>query len=211
MLRIDQLKAGAMPPLSFSVADGECLAIEGPSGIGKTRLLRAIADLDPAPGHVFLDGCERQEIPATQWRRKVRYCSAEPAWWTDTARPALAASADELRESGGRGSRAGRLMASLGLEAALLDRPIAMLSTGERQRLALVRALADEPKVILFDEPTGALDPVSAGLVEEAIRYLLLSGRIILLVSHDARQVERLAHARLQLAQVPPARDGDHG
>lgn len=209
VLRIDRLKAGVLPPLSFQVADGECLAIEGPSGAGKTRLLRAIADLDPAGGHVFLDGCERREMAATAWRRQVRYCSAEPAWWTATARAAITGADTPDHDQTGRGSRVTRLMASLGLEAKLLDQPIELTSTGERQRLALVRALADEPRVILLDEPTGSLDPVSAGLVEELIRYLLLSGRMIVLVSHDGRQVERLAHARLQLAQITPATAGE--
>ena len=75
MLRIDKLKTGRLPPLSFEVADGECLSIEGPSGAGKSLLLRAIADLDPAAGHVFLDGGERREISASAWRKQVRYCS----------------------------------------------------------------------------------------------------------------------------------------
>ena len=205
VLRIDKLKAGRLPPLSFEVADGECLSIEGPSGAGKTLLLRAIADLDPATGHVFLDGGERREIPASAWRRQVRYCSAEPSWWTPTPRGSFPAVSVDTKDTTGRGSRLDRLMRSLDLTGALLDQPIAALSTGERQRLALVRALCDEPKAILLDEPTGALDPVSAGLVEELIRFQLLSGRNIILVSHDPRQIERLAHARLQLAQAAPA------
>lgn len=200
VLRIDKLKAGRLPPLSFEVADGECLAIEGPSGAGKTVLLRAIADLDPAAGHVFLDGGERREISATAWRKLVRYCSAEPSWWTPTARGSFPAVTLEFKDTTGRGSRLDRLMRSLDLNPALLDQPIATLSTGERQRLALVRSLCDEPKAILLDEPTGSLDPVSAGLVEEMIRFLLLSGRNVILVSHDPRQIERLAHTRLQLA-----------
>jgi ABC-type iron transport system FetAB ATPase subunit len=192
LLRVENLKAGALPALSFEVADGECLAVEGPSGAGKTRLLRAIADLDPAPGHVFVDGAGRQETPANTWRRLVRYVAAEPAWWTDTARPALAART-------GQGPRLERLLAALGLEARVLDQPLAQLSTGERQRLALVRALLDDPKVMLLDEPTAALDVGSAALVEELLRYQLLSGRSAILVSHDPALIGRLAHARLLL------------
>jgi ABC-type branched-subunit amino acid transport system ATPase component len=78
LLRIEHLRIGERAPLTFEVADGECLAVEGPSGAGKTRLLRAIADLDPAPGQVFLDGAERNEMPSTDWRRQVRFCQAEP-------------------------------------------------------------------------------------------------------------------------------------
>ncbi|MEQ1696619.1 MAG: ATP-binding cassette domain-containing protein [Hyphomicrobiaceae bacterium] len=206
MLRIDKLKAGRLPPLSFEVADGECLSIEGPSGAGKSLLLRAIADLDPASGHVFLDGGERREISAAAWRRQVRYCSAEPVWWTQTPRGSFPDGVFEGTGSTGRGSRLDRVMRSLDVNPALLDQPVATLSTGERQRLALVRGLSDEPKAILFDEPTGSLDSVSAGLVEELIKFLLLSGRNIVLVSHDPRQIERLAHTRLQLAQAVVAR-----
>ena len=200
LLRIDKLQAGHLPPLSFGVADGECLSIEGPSGAGKTRLLRAIADLDAATGQVFLDGAERREQSGPHWRRSVRYCAAEPAWWTATPRSSLPAES----ETGGRKARLSRLLTSLGLTPHNLDQPISTLSTGERQRLALVRALADEPKVLLLDEPTGSLDGVSASLVEELIKFLLLSGRIIILVSHDPRQIERLAHARLQLEAARP-------
>ena len=192
MLRVEHLQAGALPPLTFEVAAGECLAVEGPSGAGKTRLLRAIADLDPAHGQVFLSGAERQEMPAPQWRRLVRYCAAEPAWWSDTPRDAFV---------GATASRVDRLLHSLGLESAVLNRTVASLSTGERQRLALARALLDEPQVLLLDEPTAALDPQSAALAEELIRYQTLAGRCAILVSHDHGQIERLAHARLLLSK----------
>jgi UDP-glucose/iron transport system ATP-binding protein len=191
LLRVEHLRIPELPPLSFEVADGDCLAVEGPSGAGKTRVLRAIADLDPAPGQVFLDGAERNEMTGPEWRALVRYCSAEPAWWTETARAALPVEA-------GAG-RLERLLHCLGLEMGVLDRPIAVLSTGERQRLALARALIDEPSVLLLDEPTTALDAQTAALVEELLKYQLLAGRSIVLVSHDRDQIERLAHARLVL------------
>lgn len=198
MLRVDKLTIPGLPPLSFTVADGECMAVEGPSGIGKSRLLRAIADLDAAPGHVFLDGAERGEVPPAQWRRTVRYAAAEPGWWGDTARASL------LPE-GADTPRVMKLVADLGLDATILDRPIAQLSTGERQRLALVRALADQPRVLLLDEPTAALDTTSAALAEELIRYQVLAGRAVVLVSHDQAQIERLADVRLQLASTSTA------
>jgi ABC-type iron transport system FetAB ATPase subunit len=205
LLRIENLKSGPLKPLSFAVADGECLSIEGPSGTGKTRLLRAIADLDNAPGQVFLDGAERREIPAPLWRRQVRYCAAEPAWWTLVPRPAFPDDAQPAVKT-----RLTRMLHAVGLKYETLDQQIATLSTGERQRLALVRALIDEPKVLLLDEPTGALDPANAALVEELIRFQLLSGRSVLLVSHDPRQIERLAHARLQLASATPTAPDAH-
>jgi ABC-type iron transport system FetAB ATPase subunit len=178
-----------MPPISFEVAAHECLAIEGPSGSGKTRLLRAIADLDAADGYVYLEGAERREVPGPEWRRRVRYASAEPAWWGASAREHFPATA-----------KLDRLLSAVGLESALLDRPISELSTGERQRLGLVRAIADEPRVLLLDEPTSALDAQAAALAEELIKFQILAGRLVILVSHNPQQVTRLAHTRLVLA-----------
>lgn len=198
LLRVEQLSISGLPNLTFEVGEGTCLAIEGPSGIGKTRLLRAIADLDDVPGQVFLDGAERHEMPAWQWRKQVRYAAAEPGWWGDTPR-------QSLTETSGEGSRIEKMTTDLGLPPAILDRPIVQLSTGERLRLALVRALSDQPRVVLLDEPTGALDKASAALAEELIRYQILAGRTVVLVSHDTGQIERLADMRLQLA-APAAR-----
>ena len=195
MLRVDYLTVPGLPKLTFEVGRGECLVVEGPSGSGKTRVLRAIADLDPSEGYVHLDGIERSEMGGPQWRRMVRYASAEPAWWAGTA-----------GEHFPPGAKIDRLLPALGLDPDQLRYPIADLSTGERQRLGLIRALADEPRVLLLDEPTSALDPTSAAMAEELIRFQLLADRIVLLVTHDPGQIDRLAHARLQLAETLPAR-----
>ena len=91
-------------------------------------------------------------------------------------------------------------MSALALEPSLLDRPIAELSTGQRQRLGLIRALADDPQVLLLDEPTSALDAATTALVEELIKFQLLAGKVVILVSHDDAQIGRLADGRLLLA-----------
>ena len=189
MLRVDYLSVSGLAPISFEVAAHECLAVEGPSGSGKTRLLRAIADLDAADGYVYLEGAERREVPGPEWRRRVRYAAAEPAWWGASAREHFPATA-----------KFDRLLPAVGLELSLLDRPISELSTGERQRLGLVRAIADEPRVLLLDEPTSALDAQAVALAEELIRFQILAGRLVILVSHNPQQVKRLAHSRLLLA-----------
>ena len=188
MLRIDYLAVGGLPRISFEVTPHECLAVEGPSGSGKTRLLRAIADLDAADGFVYLEGAERREVPGPEWRRRVRYASAEPAWWGANAREHFPATA-----------KLDRLIPAVGLEPQLLDRPLSELSTGERQRLGLVRAIADEPRVLLLDEPTSALDAQATALAEELIKFQMLAGRMVVLVSHNSLQVARLAHTRLVL------------
>ena len=193
MLRVEGLRVEGLPALTFEVAGGECLAVEGPSGSGKTRLLRAIADLDPCEGRVLLDSMERGSLPAPNWRRRVRFVASEPHWWRPTAAAHLPT-----------GPATERHVLALGLATDLLTQDVATLSTGERQRLALVRALADDPKVLLLDEPTSALDLAAAALVEEHLRFLLLQGRIVVIVSHDPAQIERLSDQRLQLGPTKP-------
>lgn len=188
MLRVDHLKVRGLPPLSFSVSAGECLAVEGPSGCGKTLLLRAIADLDPVEGTIFLDGAERSEMSGPAWRAQVRLVSSEPAWWAETARQHMSEKAHFEA-----------LLDAFELDPSLLDRRLDSLSTGERQRLALIRALGDDPKVLLLDEPTALLDADAAALVDDHLQRRLAAGCIILLISHDLEQIDRLAHMRLQL------------
>ena len=192
MLRVETLRIAPLPSLTFEVAGGECLAVEGASGSGKTRLLRAIADLDPVAGLIFLDGAERGEVPAPQWRGLVRYVAAEPGWWSDTPRATFA---PDRVDTG----KLERQLANVGLTPLHLDRDIAQLSTGERSRLAFVRALQGEPKVLLLDEPTASLDPASTALVEEQVRFQLFAGRTVLLATHDTGLAQRLAHTRLML------------
>lgn len=197
MLRVEHLRIGGQPPLSFEVGDGRCLAVQGPSGSGKTRLLRALADLDAAAGQVFLDGAERGEMSGSAWRRKLRYVAAEPAWWSDTPRAAFPG-------VGSWGAREEKIILSLGLDPSQLDQSIATLSTGERQRLGLARALCDEPKVLLLDEPTASLDATAAARVEDMIRLQLRAERIVIVASHDLRLLERLADQRITLVPTNP-------
>ncbi len=204
MLRVDHLRVGGLAPVSFEVADGECLAVMGPSGAGKSRLLRAIADLEPAEGQIFLNGIERAEMSGPEWRRHVRYMAAEPGWWDETARLHMAAMAEAgaggATPSLGAGSRIERMVRELGLETAILDRPIAELSSGERQRLALIRAVSDDPDALLLDEPTAALDTQARALAEELIKFLVLSNKSVLVVTHDAAQARRLGRRCLLVA-----------
>ena len=166
------------------VAPGEIVGLEGPSGSGKSRLLRRIADLDPGDDRVELDGRSREQMPAPAWRRAVTYVAAEAAFWADTV--------DEHFE--GEGWR--ELFARLGL--ALPPRcPVARLSSGERARVGLVRAWVQSPRILLLDEPTASLDPTN---VERVERLLVESDAGILIVSHDAAQLERIADRCLHLS-----------
>jgi ABC-type iron transport system FetAB ATPase subunit len=159
------------------------VAVTGPSGSGKSLFLRMIADLDPGEGGAWLDGQERQSLAAPAWRRRVAYAAAEPGWWDESVANHFADLA-----------AARALAARLGVAADLLGGAVLRLSTGERQRLALVRTLLADPPMLLLDEPTGALDTASVGLVEALLRERLAAGVAMLLVSHDPALAQRLGH-----------------
>lgn len=187
MLRIEGLRRPGLAPVDLHVEAGTCVAVTGPSGSGKSLFLRAIADLDPTEGEVFLDGVRRSEMAAPDWRRRVGYLAAEPAWWAATAAAHFPAPVAEAR------------IRQLGLTAEILDRPVRDLSTGERQRLALLRVLAREPRVTLLDEPTSALDADSRRQAETVLRDGLAGGRVLLLVTHDRELAARLAGRHLDV------------
>ena len=189
-LRIVDLRSRLAGPFDLELAAGECLAITGPSGAGKSLFLRMVADLDPNQGEVFLDGVERRTVPAPAWRRKVVYSAAEPGWWHEQV-------ADHFH---GDALEFARTMAPrLALAPGLLDAPVVQLSTGERQRMALIRALALHPPVLLLDEATGALDEDSTALVEAVLRERLAAGVTIAMVTHSVAQAARLGHRHLRM------------
>lgn len=177
-------------PFTFDVHAGECIAIQGPSGAGKSVLLRMLADLDPHDGDALLDGRAASSMPAPAWRAAVVYQAAEPAWWEPTAGAHFAPADHEFVAA---------TLPALGLAPKVLDTEIERLSTGERQRLALVRSLARKPRALLLDEPTAALDPDAVARVETLLRARLSDGMAILIVTHAQEQARRLARRVFRL------------
>lgn len=190
MLTIRNLVAHNVSVASLTVADGECLAVIGPSGSGKSLLLRAICDLDANTGEVSLDDIRRNAVSAPDWRHRVAMVPAESGWWADTV-------GDHFIS----GSDTPACLEALGLPSEVLTWQVARLSTGERQRLALARALENNPHVLLLDEPTASLDPAATEAVEKLIAARRAEGISVVLVSHDAEQVKRLAQRTLKLPE----------
>jgi putative ABC transport system ATP-binding protein len=186
MLQVRDLHTSILKHASFTLSAAECIAVKGPSGAGKTLLLRAIADLDPNQGLVTLDGRDRSTIAAPEWRRLVGYVPAEPGWWAETV-------GEHFREW----QAAFAYLRKLGFSEGTRTWPIARMSTGERLRLALIRALMVQPKVLLLDEPTAALDAASEAAVESLISCRLEAGVAVLWITHDEAQANRIAHRRL--------------
>ena len=189
ILQIRDLRTNLLKPASLSLSAGECIAIRGSSGAGKTLLLRAIADLDPNEGLVCLDGRDRSTIAGPEWRRLVGYVPAEPGWWADT-----------VGEHFSGWTAALAVVRDLGFPKEAKAWPITRLSTGERLRLALIRALMVRPKVLLLDEPTAALDPASVASVESLIATRVRAGLAALWVTHDTEQSKRIAHRLLAVS-----------
>ena len=180
-LRLESLQLLGGEPFGLQVDEGECVAVSGPSGSGKTLLLRAIADLDPHSGRVWLDGEDYMSILAPVWRRRVGLLPAESRWWGERARHDF-------------GELATGELERLHLGSAVLDRPLAQLSSGERQRLGLLRLLANRPAVLLLDEPTAHLDRTGSTDVELLLRdYREENSAAVLWVSHDPDQSRRVA------------------
>jgi putative ABC transport system ATP-binding protein len=190
-LTVKRLRSELAGPFELSLGRGTCAAITGASGSGKSLFLRMVADLDPNEGEVWLNEQARAAMAAPAWRKQVTYVAAESGWWAEIV----------LQHFPHRGrDEIATLASSLGLRAELLDAPVAQLSTGEKQRLALVRALLPAPPVLLLDEPTGPLDEESVVRVEALLRQRMAAGTSILLVTHDPKQAERLGDRRYRMA-----------
>jgi len=186
-LQLHELRFAGFGPFRLTVGAGECVGLSGPSGAGKTRLLRAISDLDPHEGEVSLGDLACSGVAAPLWRRQVALLPAESAWWRDLV-GAHFTSVDEA------------WLSALGFDQAVMAVPVSRLSTGERQRLALLRMMENRPRALLLDEPTASLDADNTLRVEALIRnYHRQQGVPVLWVSHDPAQLRRVADRRFVL------------
>ena len=189
-LRLAALRPRLLAPVDLRLDAGDLAFVSGPSGSGKSLLLRAIADLDPHEGEVWLGEEPRSAMPPPLWRRRVGLLPAESFWWGDTVEEHIprwradgAAEVDPIPA----------WLGALGFDRDVLGWSVARLSTGERQRLALVRLLAQAPEALLLDEATANLDPSNRDRVEHLIgAYRRERQAAVLWVSHDPAQCERL-------------------
>ena len=188
MLSIRNLRSQLVQVDDLDLQAGDCFSIMGPSGSGKSLLLRAVADLDPAEGDVTLDGTDRMAISGPAWRRNVIYVGPESGWWEDRVGAHFQDPAAMLG-----------LLRRLGFKDDVMSWPVSRLSTGERQRLAIARAMDRGPRVLLLDEPTGALDQEATARVEGVVHDFLQDGGIVLLATHEKAQAERLATRSLTM------------
>lgn len=187
-LHLENVCIGSLEGVSFSVSPSEIACLSGPSGSGKSRLLRAIADLEPHAGDVRLGDCNQSRLAGHQWRRRVMLIPAESQWWAPSVgEHFLAPSLEDL--------------SALGFGRETLDWRVERLSSGEKQRLALIRALSHSPHALLLDEPTANLDDETAQLCETWLHERAQRlGLPMLWVAHDMRQIERVASRHYRIA-----------
>ena len=171
--------------LDLAIPSGGITALMGPNGAGKSLTLRLVAGLiAPDAGEIRLARAVGARVglvfqSPVLLRRSVRGNLDHALWLAGVARR-------DRRE------RLAALLARGRLEG-LADRPARRLSGGEQQRLAMMRALAGAPRLLLLDEPTASLDPEATAMIEEIVRDAAAQGIATVLVTHDAGQARRLA------------------
>ena len=197
-------KVMALEEVCLSISPGEFLAVRGPSGCGKTTLLLTAGGLlRPSTGQVNLDGQDpyllnsemRSRMRASmigfvfQQFHLIPYLTVRQ----NIMAPSLALPTKEAEQ------RTRHLVSNFGLDDRASHVP-AQLSTGQRQRTALARALLNKPKIILADEPTGNLDEDNADIVFDYLSKYVSDGGCVLLVTHDVRAASH-ATKTLQMSQ----------
>jgi len=187
----------ALDNANLEVQNGDFIAVVGPSGSGKSTLLLTLGGmLSPASGRVLVDNESLYELgieKRAELRRKkigfvfqtfnlIPYLTA----LENVQVPLLLAGIDGQAQQ----ERAASLLTRLGL-ADRLDHKPSELSVGQRQRVALARMLANDPAVVLADEPTGNLDPDTGGQIIDFLEEVNREGRTVVMVTHDMRAAQR--------------------
>jgi sulfonate transport system ATP-binding protein len=181
-LRLDGVAIGELAATSLALTPSEIVCLSGASGSGKSRLLRAVADLEPHAGEVWLGEQAQSQTPGHVWRCQVMLVPAESHWWAETVGEHFIVSPEPAE------------LEALGFTPDTLEWQVGRLSTGEKQRLGLLRAVSREPRALLLDEPTANLDDASRERVEAwLVERIRARQWPTLWVAHDREQIARVA------------------
>ncbi len=190
--------------ISFEVYEGDRIAIVGPSGAGKTQLLRLLNRLsEPTSGKIYLENQEYRQIPVLQLRTSVTLVAQESKLLGMTVKEALAyplvlrgLPKQTIQQ------RVSYWMEQLQIPNDWLGRTEVQLSVGQRQLVAIARALVIQPKILLLDEPTSALDVSTSFRLLDVLTQLTQSDRTtILMVNQQMEQAQKFCTHLLHLQQ----------
>jgi ATP-binding cassette, subfamily B, bacterial len=191
--------------LSFCVPAGTICAILGPSGVGKSTLAELLVRFhDPAEGAIRLDGCDLRDLRLADLRREIMLVDQSPYLFHATVRENILYARTDANEAemiaAARAAAIHERILRLpqGYDTSLAERG-QTLSAGERQRIALARALLANPRVLVLDEPTSALDDANEFAIAETLSSAL-AGRTVILITHRAA-LARIAHQTITLGQ----------
>ena len=209
---------GALADVSLQIADGDFVSVVGPSGSGKSTLLLTLGGmLSPSAGRVLLDGESVYDLPSDQ-RARLRRKKLGFVFQTFNLVPYLTALENVQAPlylaglgDGEQQERATALLERVGLGDRLDHKP-SELSVGQQQRVALARVLANDPAVILADEPTGNLDPETGSDVLALLESFHHEGRTVVMVTHDPQAARRAGRTlRLVAGQLTPTKGSAEG
>lgn len=197
----------ALHPITLTVPAERSLALIGPSGCGKSTLLRLVIGLlQPDRGSITIDGTAVQPQTARKLRLEMGYVIQDGGLFPHmTVARNVSLMASELAWEKPRiQERLAHLAQLVQLPTEMLTRFPAQLSGGQRQRVGIMRALMLDPKVILMDEPMGALDPIVRSNLQQDLKQIFHALRkTVLMVTHDMGEAAFLGH------EIVLMRDGD--
>jgi heme exporter protein A len=182
----------ALIDVNLTLSSGEVAAVLGPNGAGKSTMLGILSTLmRPSSGRMTLDGAAIARNSLV--RTTIGYVGHDPGLYGDlTARQNLRLFAD-LYGIGDAATRIDEMLARVNLGDVRRDAIARTFSRGMQQRLALARALLHQPRILLFDEPSSALDPAGAAWLAEELARERAAGRLVVLVTHDLDAAARVA------------------
>ncbi|HEY0084689.1 MAG TPA: ABC transporter ATP-binding protein [Allosphingosinicella sp.] len=196
---------GRLLATDLEIDEPALVCLVGPNGSGKTSLLHALAGIGAPEGHVRISGVDRDKAGPAERRRLLAYLpAAREAAWPVTVRDlvglGLPADADQ--------GEADAAIASLELEP-FAKRRIDQLSTGERSRALIARALAPKPRLLLLDEPVANLDPRWQLKLMELLKAAVAQGQAVLIALHDLDLAGRYAERLIVMDGKRIEADGD--
>ncbi len=193
------VKTQILSSLDLRIERGELVTIMGPSGSGKTTLIRLINRLSEVDsGTIMLNGTDIRDYAPAELRRKVGMVFQLPVVFKGSVHDNLAFGT----KLWGNNIDLDSLAKACGISDSLLNADAAQLSVGEKQRVCIARALANQPEVLLLDEPTSSLDAVNAERIEKLLLNLRKENNLTMVwITHEREQAGRIGGRRLLLKE----------